>query len=646
MSHSRTTATIVLLLVIYAAPPAATNEWPVITAEEKALTQVPGHPNAPAVVLLRQGLVHLDDDNRSSYVDFFTRIKILNDEGRDYGTVAIASNEFMRTKDIEGRTHLPDGRVVNLEANATFEKEFSDYYSTSITSCALPEVVPGSIIEYRYRSYFDSVFYPRVWYFQFELPTIINTVTFELPRTMAFYPVEVDTLNHVELKRETKVNARGGILTYTMENLPAVPDEPYRFPFADLSARVVVLPGIDNSYNPPLHLFDKWESLMNIAFGGPTWGYVGFKKDARTAKKTARRLAASQPESPARAIYEWVRNEIELEPYVGVMVGEKTADEVIESQHGDAAELGLLLETMLDLAGLNADLVWANPRDQGRVMRHAPNPRQFDSLLVTIHRDGTNLFLDPSDSTVSYGELAPELQGVPCLVVKSRKKFEWSVTPQKTSTQSARIADINMDLNPDGSLSGTGRLQLTGNHAWKRFEWRDTEEETQTAWNEWIEDKYSGYDITDVTVDEQRDSDVITVTWSMNQRDEEVLGDESVIDPSSPLQTRRNPFTLTPRQRATPVQLRFPDTDTVNLKLSWPEAWIVDAEPPATEFSNAAGCYRTELTVDHEKRTAGYSRTMEIAEIEFIGGEAYTALHELLKTAVRQDTQSLILLVE
>ena len=69
-----------------------------------------------------------------SFLEVFTRIKILSDEGTRYGTVSLVSSEVWRLRNLEGRTHLPDGRIVELAPDATFTSTYSAYYTRSVVS--------------------------------------------------------------------------------------------------------------------------------------------------------------------------------------------------------------------------------------------------------------------------------------------------------------------------------------------------------------------------------------------------------------------------------------------------------------------------------------------------------------------------------
>ncbi|MFV2071766.1 MAG: DUF3857 domain-containing protein, partial [Thermoanaerobaculales bacterium] len=339
-------------------------KWPKIPRSDRELNRVVAFPNAAAVILLREGNVRFSKDSKSSFIDVYTRIKVLTAEGTEFGTISLVSSDLLRTKNIEGRTHLPDGSVVELTKDATFEKEYSDFYGTTLASVALPQVVPGAIIEYRYRRYFDYILFTNPWYFQAEIPTLTSRVIFNLPETVRFHPVEIPTLRSVELQRDVKNTPFGNQITYTMENVPPVPDEPYRFPFEDLSSRVVVLPGTDYGSGTPFPIFETWDSVVELAVGNDDYGYVKFRRKSRDARAEARRVSSGIGGylERAQAIYRWVRDEIDLGPYVGVWVGKKTADSVLENHSAGVADKALLLEVMLREVGIKTAIAWSNPR--------------------------------------------------------------------------------------------------------------------------------------------------------------------------------------------------------------------------------------------------------------------------------------------
>jgi hypothetical protein len=293
----KTATTAIFGLCVLTAGISGAASWPEIPQSEKALTEVPGHPGAPAVYLTHEGTVYITEDARSSFLEVYARIKVLTEEGVEYGSVSLSSTDFLRTKDLHGRTHLPDGRIVELSDDATFEKEYSDYYGVTVNSSAMPEVVPGAIIEYRYRTYFDSIYFHRLWYFQAEIPTLHSRITYDIPNNIAFAPLVYKTLNLSDFKENVKETVRGRQITYEGWGFPPVPDEPARFPFTDLSFRVMLLPTRQASLSggPPYPLFDNWKNAVDLVWGTRDWGYSRFKAGTRNTNKRAKSMAAGNP---------------------------------------------------------------------------------------------------------------------------------------------------------------------------------------------------------------------------------------------------------------------------------------------------------------------------------------------------------------
>ena len=78
---------------------AAGGEFPPITDEEKALTFVPGHPAASAVVLFKKAefwMIDLARQETSSRLVVSTRVKVLREEGKSHGEIEIPHSRAVR----------------------------------------------------------------------------------------------------------------------------------------------------------------------------------------------------------------------------------------------------------------------------------------------------------------------------------------------------------------------------------------------------------------------------------------------------------------------------------------------------------------------------------------------------------------------
>jgi hypothetical protein len=128
--------------------PARAEDWLPITSEELQMTDVAAAPKASAIYLYRQ----VDRDDFSHWERVYVRIKILTDQGRAQGNVAIRfDKEHEVVRDIAARTILPDGSVVKFDGTL-YDKPLIEGRGVHVMTktFSLPEVQPGCIIEYRY----------------------------------------------------------------------------------------------------------------------------------------------------------------------------------------------------------------------------------------------------------------------------------------------------------------------------------------------------------------------------------------------------------------------------------------------------------------------------------------------------------------
>ena len=78
------------VLFVCFAIPAHAEDHPPVTPEDLKMTSEPMAPGAPAIILYRQ----VDRDDRAGHEDYFIRIKILKEEGRNRADVEIPFNRW------------------------------------------------------------------------------------------------------------------------------------------------------------------------------------------------------------------------------------------------------------------------------------------------------------------------------------------------------------------------------------------------------------------------------------------------------------------------------------------------------------------------------------------------------------------------
>ncbi len=621
--------------------PVQAADFPPVTDAELALKAVSGQPGSPAVVLFKKAELKIQDYPRevSSYLKVQVRLKILSEEGKAFGEVEIPHSGYYRLKQIEGRTALPDGRKFPLPEDAVFEERRSRSFKTFVTRLVFPAVEVGAIIDYRYTVRWDDLFYLEPWYFHSEVPTLLSEITYVKPDNLALQPWGVQAPG-LTVQSEVRNTALGKATRLWAENLTGIPDEPFSFSFNDLSSRVMMVPVAVVLNGDRVPLLGSWEETCSL-FAAP---YRAARSKERQARKQAAALAAGEVSlvDKISAIHGFVRDEVQTRAATGVGIGEDVrVDEILKERRGSPIAKALLLQSMLSGIKVDSDLVWVADRTTGRPDLNVANPWWFDSGLVRVEVDKAPIYLDPVDRSVGFGRLAPYHEGTQGLVFhKSKPKIvDLPVTPIEDNR---RRVVVDLELDDEGRLQGRGSQELEGHQAWRFLRWKDDSSSTADAWTELLEKRFSGFEVSDVAVEEDVRQQRLRVGWSMRQRDEEVLGDEATILPSRPVATRQI-FTLPVEQRATPVQMSFGRRDDLVTTVKWSAGWALDAVPEDLSHGGPAG--KLEVTV--ERGEAGgsvtFRRRFELAEREFFGGEAYNALRELYDKASKVDAQGLVL---
>ena len=156
-------APIFLILVTGAAARAA--DWPPLVTAELAMKDNAAEPGSDAMILYREQLA----DATKSFETFYYRIKIFNQAGKKYADVEIPfvkGREDIR--EVHGRTVHPDGQSLEFDGKV-YEKLVVKAGSIKVLmkSITLPDVTPGSIIEYRYKAQRDpDLIYNTIWHVQ------------------------------------------------------------------------------------------------------------------------------------------------------------------------------------------------------------------------------------------------------------------------------------------------------------------------------------------------------------------------------------------------------------------------------------------------------------------------------------------------
>jgi hypothetical protein len=633
-----------LALLVVLPWPAVADSLPPITEEERALASVPGEPNAPAVVLFRKSeflmMGYGTQGQVSSRLVVQERRKILTEEGKELAEVAVAHSDSVRLNGFRGRTVLPDGRILPLGQDARFQRKLSKRHNRKVTSVAFPGVEVGAILDYEYELRFDHFFYLEPWYLSDELPVRHAEILFKIPAEVRAQAWSRDPYK-VGIHTENRRTRTGTEVRVWADNLPSVPDEPFGPPFADLASMMMMVPAAFNNGVVEVGLLESWPSVCKIV----DEIYDKARRRDGGAVKKARELAASAQgqRQQAEAVYRFVRDQVETVYESGVFLPEgSSVGKTLDQHRGNFAEKALLLQAMLDTLKMSPRLVWAANRWEGTIDPQVANPGVFDRLFVAVDLDGQRFYLDPTDRALAFGRILSGYEGTPALLFDP-KKPEVATLPESPFDRNDRRAVIDLDLDAGGRLAGKGEVAYTGHHAWERTDWQEDDAATLKGWTDWLTEEFKGFQITDVAFEEQPDDSAVRLTWTMKQREEEVLGDEASLTPSRPLGPSRQPFVQEASKRRSPVMFAYPDRDEVELRLRWPEGWKVETRPKPAASQGRVGALAVSVEVDEAGRSLIYRRRLDFVLRQLGTLQLYEEARKLFDQTEKSDAETLVL---
>ncbi len=447
------------------------------TPEELALTSVPEAPGAPAIYLLRE---QLTEDKQHMY-SVHARLKVLTTGGSSFGDIELrylqGGHSGFSLDELSGRTIHPDGTVIPFTGKP-YEKLISKISGQKFVAkiFSLPDVTPGSILEYQYKvRYNDNVYISPDWYVQDELftrrvhytwrPTDKNLVTGDdreqAISTISWTPI----LPAGDTVRETRDPSGQLAFDLVAANIPAVFTEEYAPPMQSFSYRVLF-------YFTPYRTREEFWSKE-----GKYWAK---KEDKFIGPGPAVKAAVSEltspsdpPEQKLHKLYAAVQkldntdntrahsSQEDKAQGLGVV---RTTDDVWTRKRGSGDQLADLFVAMARAAGLKAYAMSVTRRDHSFFYENYLSTSQLDDTIAVVSVDGKDEFFDPGVHLCPFRELAWQHQSAAGLrQVDGGSAIAATAGAAYTTSHVTRVADLALDEH--GVATGTITLTYTGSPA-------------------------------------------------------------------------------------------------------------------------------------------------------------------------------------
>jgi len=385
-------------------------------------------PGGNAVLVLDSTAIEVAPDG-SSIERAHLIAQVLTPEGLEY---------WGEVKDVpagavvdEIRTIKADGRMVDAEPIPGKE------------TISLPALQVGDFVEVSYLQGIrgtGSAYIARRWYFRTPgMPIYRSRYSVAIP---AATTLQIDA--HGVTPQPAQLEENGfNVYVWSHENSPMILSEPNAPPTDEYLPFVQVGFGI------------KWEDVrdrMRVALDRavrPTPELTRFAREStRDASGDHQRL-----ERLFRTVCTQVRQ-----------VG--TADDLAEpASHILARREGnrmVLLTALLRILGYEPQVLLVRTVGNSQVDYRLPNRTTYRHGLLSVKTGGDRIFMDPSNRFNTFGVLYPFLQGMRAIDITSPAESEPFVRiPEYPKQYLAREIQLDLALEPDGTLAGTGHERIT-----------------------------------------------------------------------------------------------------------------------------------------------------------------------------------------
>jgi hypothetical protein len=624
---------------------ASAADWPPITPDELALKDNPANPGSLAMILFREEIVNSKDSSETYYY----RIKIFTEEGKKRADIEIPFVKGLSDiKDIHARTIHPDGKVIDFNGQVIDKLVVKSGDAKVLEKTfTMPDVTPGSIVEYRYRIQRDAdLLYNILWRIEEDIYTKRAHFVFE-PYRGNNAPGLLWRTAHLD-SGVVPVKQKDGSFSLEVHDVPGVPDEEYMLPEDEIRGHVEFV------YTDEEHPKDSklyWDTVAKARFQHQD-EFVGKRGSIRDVVSKAV-TNDDLPEQKLRKLYSRAqqihnldtdREKTSQEAKRDKTKDNNNVDDVLKHGAGDSADIDYFFLALAQAAGFDSGIVWVAPRNERRFEPNLQDRRMLDDFMVWVHAGDKDYFLDPGAALCPFGTLPwyetsitglrPTKQGAVFMQVPAADGADSVIT---------RRAQLKLDEST-GSMSGTLFVTYTGQRALTRR--TEALNQDETGKNKIITDEVkawfpanakfdltavTGWDKPDVPLQVEGKLTLPSVAESVGRR---------VLLPIGLYEAGR-PQMFQTAGRKQDIYFHFPYAEQDDITLQVPQGWHAESLPAPAVLS-PGGQLRYEISAKQEGDALHLQRKLVVGGILY-PADSYGAVRKFFGSAKEGDETQLVL---
>ncbi|MFD2564261.1 DUF3857 domain-containing protein, partial [Aquimarina rubra] len=414
---------------------------------------------ANAVILYENKKVSIEYGKSYGFqlvTEVFKRVKLYDKNGFDYASEEVflykQGGNREKISNLKGATYSYNGNKI-VETKLKKEGIFKNEYSENLDQVkfTMPSLQEGSVIEYKYKITSPFLFNIDKIYLQQIIPIKKLDVKVKIPEyfnfkkmTTGYLPInlkESSIRDFIVWSSQNNNRTDYGISVYKINsvNVPAFKEEPFSGNINNYISSINYELSYVKLPNRPIdYRSTTWEDVAKTIYKSPNFGDELKRSNYYQADIDKLLNGVNNQLDKTVKIYDYVKKKITWNKRRGVFTNTGTKKAYKENT-GSAAEINLMLTSMLIYAGIDANPVICSTSD--KVVSLFPTIDGFNYVISRVKlADGDVLYLDATDK---YGvpNVLPDriIQGMGRVIAKNGTSQMVDFRPLKPSVKAYRL---------------------------------------------------------------------------------------------------------------------------------------------------------------------------------------------------------------
>lgn len=550
--------------------------WGKFTEYERNLKTYKIDSTANAVVLNEVGYAYVQTGGEYKIIkEHYYRVKILNKEGASYATLEIPTYKKERIIDVKAcTTNFSNGtKTTYIKKSDFFHTQVSENWSQ--VSFTLPNIEPGSIIEYSYKMvtpYHNN--YADGWIFQSDIPKVKSSYYAKIPGYWEYHIASVG-IENPKFNQSKLINdcfevggsvAQCLFLEYVLEDIPAYIEEDFSTSKNNFLKQLKFeLKTIKRTDGTIKHFTKEWEDIDLLMFKQYQIGTDYDKTKFIRKHIPIEIINETDVLERAKKTYSFIKNHFSFNQKRGnpYKFNRKKA---FTDKVGNLFEININLINALLAANIQTDFALLSTRKNGFPNKVHPSIADFNYLVAHCKINGKDYFLDATEKKLPFGMLPFHcLNGEFRIFNKKGGSYWYEFKPININET---IVYVFGNIKENSTIELKARVVYKGYNAYEKRE--KINETTLESYKENVDDENEDLSIISHSIENIDDIKKPLIEILEFESESDITSKDLIyFKPFIIKDFETNPFNLEERQY--PVDIGYQRKYTYNIVLTIPE---------------------------------------------------------------------------